>query len=119
MPTVTAQGKTITCAQGANLRQVLLDNGVNVYNGPAQALNCHGLGTCGTCAAKVEGEVSAPKWNEEARLSLPPHSKENGLRLTCQTQVLGDVRVTKYEGFWGEGQQIRWTPTGEPTTTVS
>jgi hypothetical protein len=31
MPTVSAQGKTFQCEQGANLRKVLLANGVDVY----------------------------------------------------------------------------------------
>ena len=110
MPTIYAQGKTIPCEEGANLRQVLLQNGVDAYNGTAQTINCHGIGTCGTCAVQVEGPVSAPGWRERTRLSLPPHSPEGGLRLSCQTQVMGDIRLTKYNGFWGQGSQIVWTP---------
>ena len=49
MVTVRAQGKTIECDRGANLRQVLLKNDIAVYNGKAAIVNCHGLGTCGTC----------------------------------------------------------------------
>jgi hypothetical protein len=30
MPKVTAQGKTFECPQGANLRQVLLQNGIDL-----------------------------------------------------------------------------------------
>ncbi len=74
MPTVKAQGKTITCDRGANLRQVLLDNGIELYNGNAKMINCMGIGSCGTCAVEVEGEVSAPNWKDQARRSLPPHS---------------------------------------------
>jgi len=110
MPTVKAQGKTLTCDRGANLRQVLMEHGVEVYNGAAKNLNCHGLGTCGTCAVAVQGEVSEPGWREKARLSLPPHSPSRGLRLSCQTQVLGDVEVTKYEGFWGQNDAVQWQP---------
>ncbi len=109
MPTVKAEGKTFTCESGANLRQVLLENDVDVYNGVASVINCHGLGTCGTCAVQVQGAVSEPEWREKARLSLPPHSLEKGRRLSCQVQVLGDVTVTKYDGFWGQDDRVLWT----------
>lgn len=109
---VQVQGKTFECDQGANLRQVLLKNGINVYNGNASVINCHGLGTCGTCAVEVAGEVSEPSWREKARLSVPPHSPTSNRRLSCQTQVLGDIQVTKYDGFWGQGDDTVWTPQG-------
>ncbi len=89
MPTVLAQGKTIPCALGANLRQVLLANDINLHNGPSKVINCRGIGTCGTCAVAVEGEVSAPNWKDRARRSLPPHNPARNLRLACQTQVGG------------------------------
>jgi ferredoxin len=108
MPTITAQGKSFACEAGANLRVVLLQNGVDVYNGQAKTINCHGLGTCGTCTVAVEGEVSEAGWREKARRSLPPHSLAQDRRLSCQTKVLGDVRVTKYDGFWGQGENVVW-----------
>ncbi|AFY66000.1 2Fe-2S iron-sulfur cluster-binding protein [Geitlerinema sp. PCC 7407] len=112
MPKVTAQGKTFECDRGANLRQVLLQNGVALYNGQAKVINCHGIGTCGTCAVAIEGEVSEANWRDQARRSLPPHSPAQNRRLACQTQVLGDITVTKYDGFWGQGTAIAWTPEG-------
>lgn len=108
MPTVTAQGKTYTCAQGANLRQVLLEQGIDLYNGQAKLINCHGLGTCGTCAISITGEVSTPNWRDQTRRSLPPHQPSRNLRLACQTQVLGDIQVSKYAGFWGQTETIAW-----------
>jgi len=105
MPQVTAQGKTFECETGANLRRVLLANGVALYNGQAKVINCRGIGSCGTCAVEVEGEVSEANWKDKGRRSLPPHNPNRNLRLACQTQVLGDdVQVTKYDGFWGQGQ---------------
>lgn len=112
MPTVTAQGKTIECSIGANLRQVLLQHRVELYNSAATAINCRGIGTCGTCAVQLEGAVSPANWRDTARRSLPPHSPTGDRRLACQTQVLGDVNVTKYDGFWGQGEAIVWTPEG-------
>lgn len=110
MPQITAQGKAIACETGANLRQVLLQNGIDLYNSGATVINCHGIGTCGTCAVAIEGEVSEPSWREHTRLSLPPHQPGTQRRLACQVKVLGDLRVTKYDGFWGQGNQIQWTP---------
>ena len=112
MVKVVAQGKTIECERGANLRQVLLESNVNLYNGGAKVINCHGIGSCGTCAVLVEGEVSEVNWRDKARRSLPPHSPTRHLRLACQTQVLGDVKVTKFDGFWGQGAESVWTPEG-------
>ncbi|MBD2627336.1 2Fe-2S iron-sulfur cluster-binding protein [Trichormus variabilis] len=112
MPQVVAQGKLIECESKANLRKVLLNNCVDLYNGGSHVINCRGLGSCGTCAVKVEGEVSVANWRDQKRRSLPPHSPTTDLRLACQTQVLGDVKVTKFDGFWGQGSQLVWTPEG-------
>lgn len=112
MPTITAQGKTFECESGANLRKVLLANGVDLYNSQASVINCRGIGTCGTCTVYIEGPVSAVNWRDRARRSLPPHNPDRDLRLACQTQVLGDLRVTKYDGFWGQNADPVWTPEG-------
>lgn len=109
MPSVTAQGKTFDCEKGANLRQVLMANDVDLYSPRANYVNCMGIGTCGTCAVAIEGEVSAVNWRDRTRRSLPPHDAEKPLRLACQTQVLGDIRVTKFKGFWGHDTEVAWT----------
>ncbi len=112
MPKVVAQGKTIECVPGTNLRKILQQNGIDLYNSGAKVINCRGIGSCGTCAVQIEGEVSPPNWRDQARRSLPPHSLTRNLRLACQTQVLDDIKVTKFDGFWGEGSQVVWTPEG-------
>lgn len=110
MPKVYAQGRIIECQQGANLRKVLLTSGVDLYGVGAKLINCRGIGSCGTCAVKIVGDTSPVNWRDRTRRSLPPHSPERDLRLACQTQVLGDIEVTKYDGFWGHGSQVVWTP---------
>ncbi|MFH7028457.1 MAG: 2Fe-2S iron-sulfur cluster-binding protein [Heteroscytonema crispum UTEX LB 1556] len=112
MPKVLAQGQTIECNRGANLRKILLQNGIDLYNGGAKVINCRGIGSCGTCAVQIEGEVSPVNWRDKTRRSLPPHSPTSNLRLACQTEVWRDVKVTKFDGFWGQGSQIAWTPEG-------
>ncbi|MDJ0903575.1 MAG: 2Fe-2S iron-sulfur cluster-binding protein [Xenococcus sp. MO_188.B8] len=107
MPTIKFQGKTITCNQEANLRRVLLENKLNLYNGNAQYINCRGIGTCGTCAVEIIGKVSEANWKDKARRSLPPHNPHKNRRLACQTKVLGDLEVIKYDGFWGQGDNLK------------
>jgi ferredoxin len=106
MPTITVKGQRITCATGASLRQVLLAHGFDLYNGNAKIINCRGIGTCGTCAVAIQGEISALNWKERARLSLPPHSLDKKRRLACQIEVTEDIEVKKYEGFWGQGDKV-------------
>jgi ferredoxin len=116
MPQITAQGKTFNCPEGANLRQVLLAQSIPVHNDQAALINCRGLGTflrlrsgtSGTCAVEIEGQVSPPGWREQARLSLPPHHSGTTRRLACQVKVLEDAAITKFSGFWGQGEQRRW-----------
>lgn len=108
MPKITAQGKIFDCEMGANLRRVLLAHDVALHNGRANLINCRGIGSCGTCAVMIEGEVSAANWKDRGRRSLPPHDAQRPLRLACQTSVLGDITVTKYDQFWGQGQKLLW-----------
>lgn len=110
MPTIQAQGKTIACSPGANLRRVLLEHGIAIHNGAATGINCRGIGTCGTCAVQVQGTVPDMGWREKARLSAPPHRLKSDRRLACQLKVFDDLKLTKYDGFWGQGNQPVWTP---------
>ncbi|QDU88072.1 2Fe-2S iron-sulfur cluster binding domain protein [Pirellulimonas nuda] len=107
MPKIHFNNQSIDCAVGANLRKTLLAAGQSPYNGAMKALNCHGFGTCGTCAVRVEGDAAAPTKMEGWRLAMPPHNAKTGglaagLRLACQCAVQGDVVVTKMPGLWGQ-----------------
>ena len=106
---ITAQGKTITCNQGENLRRVLIKNNIDLHNGNSKIINCRGIGSCGTCSLEIEGSVSEANWKDKTRRSLPPHSLEKNRRLACQTKVYGDLKLTKYDGFWGQGDNVVWT----------
>ena len=78
-----------------------MDANLPPYNGIANAIHCRGLGTCGTCAVELKGDVSDPTAVEKWRLGFPPHRSDSGLRLACQCQVLGDLKITKHGGMWG------------------
>ena len=107
MPTVRFAGQTVECPNGANLRMVLIRARLPLYNSAARALNCRGRGTCGTCAVRIEGEVSEPTPTEQRRLRFPPHQPASGLRLACQVNVLGDLEITKHEGLWGQHSEAQ------------
>ena len=104
MPRVDYAGESVECLEGANLRLVLVRAKLPLYNDAARALNCRGRGLCGTCTVRVEGAVSEPTAAERHRLSLPTHAGTPDLRLACQCKVLGDVVVTKLEGFFGSSE---------------
>jgi ferredoxin len=110
MPKITAEGQTFEVAEGANLREALLSQDLDLYSAGAKVFNCHGHGICGTCLVQVEGAVSEATKLEMTRMSLPPHSAHKDRRLSCQVKVLGDVRVTKFDSYFGEGEQSIWTP---------
>lgn len=92
--------KEIEVPEGANLRLAALANGIPLYPGIHEWLNCRGFGQCGKCAVLLENgaatNVSPKTLLERIRLgaSLFQIGFEEKMRLACQTQVLGDVVVT-------------------------
>lgn len=107
MPKITFGDKVIDCNVGDNLRKVLLENDVPLYNGNARIINCMGIGSCGTCAVEISGNLADRNWKEKARLSFPPHKLEKQRRLACQVKVTDDLIVKKYDGFWGQGDRLK------------
>jgi ferredoxin len=65
-------------------------------------MNCTGIGSCGTCAVEIHGEVGPLTAMERWRLAFPPHHPSRGLRLACQVKVTSDLVVIKHSGFWGQ-----------------
>jgi ferredoxin len=82
----------IRVPDNANLREAFLREGKRLYFGLGRFLNCGGRGRCGTCLVRVlEGaEPLSPRTPHElARLK----AMDPTLRLACQAQVRGPVRV--------------------------
>jgi ferredoxin len=88
-------------SEGEALRNVLLKNKLSPHNGAATYLNCKGLGSCGTCALEITGDVNPKTKVEKLRLNFPPHKPENRLRLACQIKVNSNLKLVKHGGFWG------------------
>jgi ferredoxin len=93
MPLVTfiKQEISVEVSKGANLRQVALENNIDLYAFPHSLLNCRGRGLCGTCRVKVDDHraLSPRTYNDETKLGW--EGKE--YRLACQSYVLDDVAV--------------------------
>jgi ferredoxin len=86
------EGKEVTVASGANLRQKAIENGVDIYTFKGKLTNCGGIGQCGTCLVNItEGadQLSERTDFENRKLKKRPAS----CRLACQTLVNGSVSV--------------------------
>lgn len=90
---MVAQVKTFECTYGVSLRRILLKNDIDLYNGGLKTIN-PGIGTCGTCSVEMEGDSAI--WRDKIHSS---HSPTRNWRSSCQTQVLSNVCVTKFDGF--------------------
>ncbi|MBF2056374.1 MAG: (2Fe-2S)-binding protein [Cyanobacterium sp. T60_A2020_053] len=94
MATITflKENKEVIAADGANLREKALQNGVDIYKFRGKLMNCGGAGQCATCVVEiVEGKENlSPKTDfEERRLKKKP----DNYRLACQTLVNGPISV--------------------------
>jgi uncharacterized 2Fe-2S/4Fe-4S cluster protein (DUF4445 family) len=79
-------GRRVEIEHGATLLEAAQTGGVGL------SAVCGGAGVCETCRVYVrEGAVSPPNLIEEA--GLDEDELAEGLRLACQAEVLGDVRV--------------------------
>ena len=92
--TVEQDGKetiTIESNVGQNLRQVLLENNVELYRGMKKKFgNCGGGGQCTFCAVSVEEEGWVPRSEyEDNKLSKYPSS----VRLACLNNIQGPATI--------------------------
>ena len=82
----------IKAAKGCNIRQILTDRGINVYQSLTRWTNCKGKQLCGTCIVNVsEGGESTNRKSVDEESTL----RENppGYRLSCLAFAYGDVTV--------------------------
>lgn len=86
----TREHLTVEVPEGANLRQVALENGIEIYQGADRFINCRGRGLCGTDRVEVSPETAiSPRTKAELR-----QIKFGKDRLACQVQIFGDCEVT-------------------------
>ena len=79
------EGKVARAEKGSKILDIATEAGVGI-EGP-----CGGRGSCGKCRVIARGELSELADAERQRLS--PEELEAGVRLACQTKVLGRATV--------------------------
>jgi ferredoxin len=86
------EDREVVAADGANLREKALENGIDIYTFVGKMTNCGGFGQCGTCIVEiVEGlENLSPRTEFEQRKL---RKKPDTYRLACQTLANGPVSV--------------------------
>lgn len=87
--TETGEVQTFKIGYGGNLRQAALHKGINLYKGMNEQLNCHGLGSCGTCLIEV-----TPLENVNGHSIIEKlHKIGDNKKLGCRTKVYGDITI--------------------------
>jgi len=96
--------KELEVPEGANLREVMETNGIEVYEGLHKKINCGGGGRCGSCRVHVRAGMenlsemtTIEKWR--IRLSWFAIGHEDEVRLSCQTKVNGDCEIEERPAF--------------------
>ena len=90
---VDPDGKEIsTSSSDGIVRNLALENNVEIYEGFNKLLNCGGNGQCGTCGMIITTDgkdaLSAP--TEVERKKLREAKLNKGYRLSCQTEILSE-----------------------------
>ncbi|WP_320675140.1 2Fe-2S iron-sulfur cluster-binding protein [Prochlorococcus sp. MIT 1341] len=96
MPTIrfVREERDVNCPVGANLREVALKEGIEIYGLKGSLGNCNGCGQCITCFVEVLEEMddcALSPLTEVEKLKLKRRSKS--WRLSCQTLVMESVIV--------------------------
>lgn len=94
-PDGTTTRQEIVARAGCNVRKVLTDNGINVYQSLTRWTNCKGKQLCGTCIVNITDGSSGTNrksLDEASTLRENPDS----YRLSCVTFAYGDVTVETF-----------------------
>ncbi|MBD1805751.1 (2Fe-2S)-binding protein [Microcoleus sp. FACHB-SPT15] len=86
------EDQEVIAADGANLREKALQNGVDIYTFRGKMMNCGGYGQCGTCIVEIVEGVDnlSPRTPVETRKLK---KKPDSYRLACQALVNGPISV--------------------------
>lgn len=96
--------KVITAEKGSNLRQVLVDNEINVYQSFTRWTNCKGKQLCGTCIVNIqEGSQNTNRKSMDEASTL--RENPDSYRLSCVTFAYGDVTVETFPPI----EAAQWT----------
>jgi ferredoxin len=90
--TFTKENKEIIAADGANLREKAIQNGIDLYTLMGKMMTCGGYGQCATCVVEIVQGIdnTSPRTEFEQRKL---RKKPDNYRLACQTTVNGEITV--------------------------
>ena len=89
----------ISFAVEKNIKSIEVDTGTNLMQGLLNAgrpvaSSCFGKGICSKCRLQIlKGDENLSQETDSIRALRARHSIQDGYRLACQTQILGDVTV--------------------------
>jgi ferredoxin len=87
--------RTLTAPAGVNVRELLVANGINVYQSVTRWTNCKGKQLCGTCIVNVsDGSLSTNRKSMDEASTL--RENPDSYRLSCVTFAYGDVTVETF-----------------------
>jgi ferredoxin len=87
--------RTLTAPAGVNVRELLVENGVNVYQSVTRWTNCKGKQLCGTCIVNVsDGSINTNRKSMDEGSTL--RENPDSYRLSCVIYAYGDVTVETF-----------------------
>lgn len=87
--------RQLTAPAGVNVRELLVDNGINVYQSVTRWTNCQGKQLCGTCIVNITaGSLSTNRKSMDEASTL--RENPDSYRLSCVTFAYGDVTVETF-----------------------
>ena len=82
----------IKCLKGQNLRSVLLDSKIDVYDMKSKLTNCGGGGQCATCVVRLD--IPENDWSPVPKFeTLRLKKYDSDCRLSCNVIIEGDCSV--------------------------
>jgi ferredoxin len=96
--------KFLTAKPGVNVRELLVENGINVYQSVTRWTNCNGKQLCGTCIVNIpQGGQSTNRKSVDEASTLRENPET--YRLSCIIFAYGDVTVETFPPI----QAAQWT----------
>ena len=95
---------TLTAPMGVNVRELLVNNNINVYQSVTRWTNCKGKQLCGTCIVDVtDGAMNTNRKSMDEASTL--RENPDSYRLSCITFAYGDITVETFPPI----EPAQWT----------
>jgi ferredoxin len=82
---------TVDVPENTSLREVAMQQGIQLYRGMWTHVNCIGNGVCGRCRVWILSD--SKNLSERSYRERIVHRVKGSQRLACQVRILGDVEV--------------------------